>query len=246
MEKANPFLTVPVAILIGSVIIGLSLMISSGVIKLGSGTYQASVATAPTQQAAPAGQAVAKTETDIVKGLKDLAAKLNLDQNKFNSCLDSGSKAALVKADLDEGSQAGVNGTPGFFVNGRSLSGAQPYAQFKTIIDEELAGAPAGTQRQNVSAGNLPVLGNTNAPVTIIEFSDYQCPFCEAFFTQTEPQIKKDYIDSGKVKFYYRDYPLSQIHPGAQKAAEAARCAGDQNKYWQYHDLVFQNQKTLF
>ncbi len=247
MEKTNSFLTIPVAILIGSVVIGLSLMISSGVIKLGSaGSYQAPAPTAPTGQA-PSGQAVAKTEADIIKGLKDLAKNLGLDQNKFSSCLDSGSKADLVKADLDEGSKVGVNGTPGFFVNGRTLSGAQPYAQFKTIIDEELSGsAPANTQRQNVPVGNLPVLGNPNAPVTIIEFSDYQCPFCEAFFTQTEPQIKKDYIDSGKVKFYYRDYPLSQIHPGAQKAAEAARCAGDQNKYWQYHDSVFQNQKTLF
>lgn len=200
-------------------------------------------AAAPAQPSAPQ----AKTEAEIVNGLKEQAKTLGLDANKFDSCLESGDKASLVSKDLADGSKAGVNGTPAFFVNGRLISGAVPFDQFKTIIDEELSGnAAANTKRETVDVGDLPVLGQESSKITLIEFSDYQCPFCGRFYSQTEGQIKKEYIDKGLVKFYYRDFPLSQIHPGAQKAAEAARCAGDQGKYWEYHDLVFQNQNDIF
>ena len=83
------------------------------------------------------------------------------------------------------------------------------------------------------------VKGKKNAPVTIIEFSDFECPFCANFYAQTLPQIEKKYIDTGKVKFVYRDYPLD-FHQQAQKAAEAAECAGEQNKYYEMHDLLFE------
>jgi len=83
------------------------------------------------------------------------------------------------------------------------------------------------------------VWGKDNAPVTIVEWSDYECPYCEAFYTQTEAQIMKNYVDTGKVKFVYRDFPLS-FHPQAQKAAEAAECAGEQGKYKEMHDTLFE------
>jgi len=95
----------------------------------------------------------------------------------------------------------------------------------------------------DVSADDDPVLGEKDAPVTIIEFSDFQCPFCERFYSQTLEQIKTNYIDTGKVKLIYRDFPLDSIHPMAQKAAEAAECADEQGKYWEYHDKLFQNQE---
>ena len=82
------------------------------------------------------------------------------------------------------------------------------------------------------------VLGDDNAPVTIVEFSDYECPFCGRFYSQTLGQIKEQYIKTGKVKLVYRDFPLS-FHPQAQKAAETAECAGEQGKYWEMHDLLF-------
>lgn len=249
MDSPKPFLSTPIAVILGAGIISIAILLSGGIIKIGKPSTSQGVAgaQAPAQPAEAQLPPQAKTEAEIVKNLKSTAGKLRLDQNKFDSCLDSGDKASAVRADLDEGSKAGVNGTPAFFINGRILSGAQPFEQFKTIIDEELNGtAPATTTRATVDNGNLPLLGNTNARITLIEFSDYQCPFCERFFTQTEGQIKKEYIDTGKVKFYYRDFPLSQIHPGAQKGAEAARCAGDQNKYWEYHDSLFQNQTTIF
>lgn len=244
MDHPKQFLTTPMAVLIGSAIVSFSILISGGIINIG----KISPSSPPSQAVAePQQPQAAKTEADMVNSLKSIAAKIGLDQGKFNSCLDSGQKAPMVQADLDEGSAAGVNGTPAFFINGRLISGAVPFDQFKKVIDEELSGsAPANTERKTVNVGNLPALGNANAKVTIVEFSDYQCPFCERFFTQTEGQIKKEYVDTGKVKFYYRDFPLTQIHPGAQKGAEAARCAGDQNKYWEFHDAVFQNQASIF
>lgn len=93
-------------------------------------------------------------------------------------------------------------------------------------------------------AGN-PTLGKSDAPLTLIEFSDYQCPFCKKFFQATLPTLKTEYIETGKVRYVYRDFPIDRIHPHARKAAEAAHCAGDQDKYWQMHDLLFQNQQAL-
>lgn len=243
IEKKVP---VSAAILIGSLMISLSILLSGGVLTIQGSKPSSSgstlAVTAP-PQAAPAG----KTQADMVKNLKDFAGKLGLDQSKFDACLDSGEKASLVSADLNDGNVLGVNGTPAFLVNGRPMfQGAVPYAQFKSLLDEELNNPPSNIERKTVSVGNSPVRGDVNAKVTMIEFSDYQCPFCEKFYQESEKQIKKDYVDTGKVKFYYRDFPLSQIHLGAEKGAEAARCAGDQGKYWEYHDLVFENQSTIF
>jgi len=96
-----------------------------------------------------------------------------------------------------------------------------------------------------LNVGRSPSLGKPDAPVTIIEFSDYQCPFCERFFSTTLPALKADYIATGKVRYVFRDFPLDSIHPQARKAAEAAHCAGEQGKYWEMHDRLFKNQRAL-
>jgi protein-disulfide isomerase len=96
-----------------------------------------------------------------------------------------------------------------------------------------------------VSGGNGPSLGKPDAPVTIIEFSDYQCPYCKRHVDQTMPRLLDDYVKKGTVRYAFRDFPLTEIHPLAAKAAEAARCAGDQGKYWEMHDRLFGNQKDL-
>ncbi len=93
----------------------------------------------------------------------------------------------------------------------------------------------------NVSVDDDPFKGPEDAPVTIVEFSDYQCPYCKIFFDQTFNHILTLY--EGNVKFVYRDFPLG-FHQYAQKAAEAAECADDQGKFWEYHDKLFQNQET--
>ena len=83
------------------------------------------------------------------------------------------------------------------------------------------------------------VKGDKDAPVTIVEWSDYECPFCARFYSETEKLIDEQYVKTGKVRFVYRDYPLP-FHQNAQKAAEAAECAGDQGKFWEMHNLLFE------
>jgi len=110
-------------------------------------------------------------------------------------------------------------------------------------------GAPSQPSQVTASADDDAVLGDKNAPVTIIEFSDYQCPFCRKFWTETFNQIKRDYIDTGKVKFVYRDFPLGSIHPAAEPAAQAAECARFVGKsdeaYYKMHDKIFQEGNIL-
>lgn len=84
------------------------------------------------------------------------------------------------------------------------------------------------------------VNGDADAPVTIVEFSDFECPFCARFYSQTYKQIEEQYIKTGKVKLVYRDFPLG-FHANAQKAAEAAECAGEQGKYYEMHDILFED-----
>ena len=93
-----------------------------------------------------------------------------------------------------------------------------------------------------ISADNDPVIGNPDAPITIIEFSDFQCPFCARFYTQTLPLIYEEYIDQGKVKLVFRDYPIQSIHPNAVPASVASECANEQGKFKDMHDMLFENQ----
>jgi protein-disulfide isomerase len=97
----------------------------------------------------------------------------------------------------------------------------------------------------DISIEGDPVMGDKDAKVTLVEFTDYQCLFCGRAFQQTYPQIVADYVKTGKVKYVLHDFPLDQLHSNAFKAAQAARCAGDQGKYWEMHDKLFQNQKAL-
>ena len=92
----------------------------------------------------------------------------------------------------------------------------------------------------NVGSGHFPAKGNTKAKVTIIEFADFRCPFCEQFFTNTEPQLFKDYVDTGKVQFYFRQYPF--LGSASTVAADAAECANDQNKFWDFYSYLYKNQ----
>jgi len=94
----------------------------------------------------------------------------------------------------------------------------------------------------DIETDGFPSLGPANAPITIVEFSDYQCPFCYRWRMQVYDQLLAEYPD--KLRFVYRNFPLS-FHQNAFGAAEAALCAGDQNKYWEYHDALFDNYNTL-
>lgn len=103
---------------------------------------------------------------------------------------------------------------------------------------------PPAPRNARVSSKGRPALGDKNAPLTLVEFSDYQCPFCKRFYNQTLSKIKTEYIDQGKLRLVYKDLPLP-FHKQAYGAAVAAHCAGAQGKYWEMHDMLFENNPKL-
>jgi len=120
-----------------------------------------------------------------------------------------------------------------------AVAPTQQAAQAPTQPTQQAPQAPTGPVK--VASADAPVLGNKNAPVTLIEFSDYECPFCKRSFDQLLPELKKNYINSGKLKLVYRNLPLP-FHQNAHKEAEAALCAWDQGGdsiYFKYHDQIF-------
>ena len=109
---------------------------------------------------------------------------------------------------------------------------------------QQAPSVPPKPENLTVKGDAIYVLGKSDAPLTLVEFTDYQCPFCGRFETTTFPEIKKNYIDTGKVRFILRDLPLD-FHPFALKAAQSVHCAGDQGKYWEMKELVFKNQNKI-
>lgn len=107
------------------------------------------------------------------------------------------------------------------------------------------AAAAPGFSPREVSIDNAPVLGDENATVTLMEFSDYQCPFCSRHYREVMPTLVEDYVESGKLKIVMRENPIMSIHSRAMPASQAALCAKDQGKYWEMHDMIFDNQREL-
>ncbi len=185
------------------------------------------------------------------------ASEIGVDAAAFNECLTSDRFAEAVQADLVEGLNFGVQGTPTFFIDGQPFVGAQPIQNFRqaiAMVQEGLSIAPPPQPTPAPEPTPVPltediplddaagIKGDPNAPVVIVEYSDYQCPFCLRHFSEVLPKLQP-YIDDGTVLYVFKDFPLTSIHPQAPKAAEAARCAGDQEAYWAMHDLLFQNQQ---
>jgi protein-disulfide isomerase len=116
----------------------------------------------------------------------------------------------------------------------QNTAAAQPAAQAQQTPP------PAGAPVNITLKSNTPYLGSSSAKVTVVEFADYECPFCEEFYKTVFPELKAKYIDTGKIKFVYQDFAF--LGPDSNTAAEASHCAADQNKFWQYHDYLFNNQ----
>ena len=176
----------------------------------------------------------------------------------ISQCLAEGQFANEVKANVAEGASLGVNGTPAFFINGYPVSGARPYELFEYAIglaeedrlaeayqpEEQAPPPPEPPTQIDMVLSDAPRKGSPDAPITIVEYSDYQCPFCSRYFNETMPQIQP-FIDDGTIQYVFKDFPLLNIHPQAQKAHEAAHCArelGGEGAYWVMHDLLFANQ----
>jgi len=100
-------------------------------------------------------------------------------------------------------------------------------------------------QEAPISIAHAPSLGKEDAKVTMIEFSDFQCPYCGRHYRETMPKIEKEYIETGKVRYVFRDFPIDSLHPQSPKAHEAANCANDQGKYWEMWNALFSNQKQM-
>jgi protein-disulfide isomerase len=207
--------------------------------------------------------------------LEKYAQELQLNMGKFKSALDSGKFKKEIEDDKALAGKVGARGTPHFFINGVRLSGAQPFENFKTAVEdalkraqpqidkglkgdalydalmanaqEEFKGAPAGGAPEvdnkvyEVDSSRAPSKGGKNAKVTIVAFSEFQCPFC----SRVLPSIKgleAKYGDKIKVAFMHQPLPF---HQDAPLAAEASMAAHEQGKFWEYHDILFQNQKAL-
>lgn len=122
----------------------------------------------------------------------------------------------------------------GWLAWGRGAGGSD--ANTQVTIDDNV-------KRYKVTADGNPSTGPQDAPVTIVEFSDYQCPYCGRWYNEVYARLMQAY--PGKIRFVYRDFPLYSIHPEAGPAAEAANCAGEQHYYWQFHDALFQQKEGL-
>lgn len=187
--------------------------------------------------------------------LKGYAKQIGLDTDKFNSCLDSNKYQTKVDNDVIYASELGVAGTPGFYVNGHYIDGLISYPNLKQVLDFELSGgdwnkAPEGVLNDATSYSldidivNSQTKGNKDAKVVLIEFADFECPYCNDFFNDTESQLIKDYVDTGKVFFVFKNYPIILAHPRSYKAAEAGECAAEQGKFWEMHNAIFSSSRS--
>ena len=113
----------------------------------------------------------------------------------------------------------------------------------KVLIPQGRA-KPTLVKMARVSTLGNPSLGNLEAPVTIVEFTDYQCPYCQKFYSKAYKELKTQYVEAGKLRFVLRDLPLP-IHLHAKPAAISAHCAGEQNKFWEMHDALFEGEGKL-
>ena len=207
-------------------------------------------------------------ETAAINAFADLAKEIGIDSDALVSCIALGEQREQVLANQQESFALGVNSTPTFYINGYPLRGAQPIEVFEGVAElietgqlearlelqmqQAYAQAQAqATQQAQPAPPSGPVdvpiegayaIGDPNAPVTIVEYTDYECPFCSRHYAQTFLQLKEDYIDAGLVYYVFKDFPLTQIHPDAVLAANAARCAGEQEAYPAMHGALFANQ----
>ncbi|HIQ04271.1 MAG TPA: DsbA family protein, partial [Anaerolineae bacterium] len=204
-------------------------------------------------------QSTWKGKRDVRQVVLDAAAELGYDTTALSTCMDASSTLQAIRADYQETQRYGFRGTPSFVINGRLIPGFLPWERFGPLVEASLAEALGKPLPDGFVAAPRPdssqpppdadfeeeafaVDGASDAPVTIVEFSDYQCPYCQRFYRETKPLLDERYITTGKVRFVYKDFPLDRIHPQARTAAEAAECAGAQGSYWPMHNRIFEGK----
>jgi len=180
--------------------------------------------------------------------LSSIIESAGANANNVQTCMSNGEFSKAVSDESAAGQKAGVNGTPGNFIvvgnnQGEAIAGALPFEQLKPILDQYIA---SGKTANTVALTDLPAVseadhlrGEKGAKITIVEYSDFDCPFCFRFHT-TMQQVLDEY--DGQVNWVYRDFPLPQLHPNAPKLAEAAECIASQNgeeAFWKFADAYY-------
>jgi protein-disulfide isomerase len=194
--------------------------------------------------------------------LAGLAEEVGADMQAYAACVEEGNQAAKVAASVEEGRGRGYHGTPSFRFSSTgsdqsyALSGAHPMARFVRYADPLIAGeAPPedpkpeppelplwakaeglapDPERPGFNLAGDAYKGNPNAKIVVVEFNDFQCPACQKHALEAQPVIDQELIDTGKVLWVDKQFPL-RVHPYAAVAAAAVECAGDQHRYWQMH-----------
>jgi protein-disulfide isomerase len=169
------------------------------------------------------------------------ARQIGLNVQQFQKALDSHEFATAVRESVAEGEALGVDATPTFFLNGQKVSGMQSLQDMEQRVRVALHEPEPATKREEMVAANSPVRGSPDSPVTIVEYADFQCPYCSKAEYPLE-QVLREY--PGKVKLVYKNFPLD-FHENAMPAARAALAAGEQGKFWEMHDLIFSHQSSI-
>jgi protein-disulfide isomerase len=175
--------------------------------------------------------------------LLEYARQLNLNLPLFQKRLQSGYYKTAIASDWNMAESLGVESTPTFFVNGQKLVGEQTPEQLQSAIEGRTAPVPSGPAASvaSLDLSHSPFLGPANAPITIVEFSDLQCPFC-ARVVPTIKALMAQYPT--QIKFVFKNFPLD-FHADSRLAHQAALAAAEQGKFWEMHDLVFANQESM-
>lgn len=190
-------------------------------------------------------------------GVFEIAKKVGLNEASFKQCLEDPKTKEKVDTIVNRGRMYGVQGTPSTFLNGREVGGARPVENFQAVVDylmdpvkysapaflypqPETAQEPEPIKPIQFSAEDLkgrPSMGPEDAAVTLVEFSDFHCPFC-ARLSPTLDQLVKNH--EGRIRRVWWHSPLP-MHPNASQAHAASECANEQGKFWEYHSLIFQD-----
>ncbi len=227
-------------------------LIAGAILTFASGSMPKSVVVQGNGGTAPNPQAPQAPQAKVEDRMLGYAEEIGLDGDDFTACVGSGKFEDKINKQMADGQTAGVSGTPGNIIldmktgKGIVISGAQPLANFKKTIDAMLKDPTAAMKEPGVTLAGpvVPVSttednvrGAANAKIALIEYSDYECPFCHAVHP-TYQQLMKDY--DGQVMWVYRHFPLS-FHPEAMPLAVGAECAGElggSDAYWAFSDKV--------
>lgn len=270
-DKKGFSFSTPMAIVVAGVLVAGSILAKDYVFKSPTTKQQANE---PAKE-----EVLAERNPQAGLTLGDLAKQIGLDESKFASCLAASPYFEQVEKDNSEFEKATEEiakmpdkgrGVPAYFINDRFVMGAYSYRKFKEFVEDELSGKRSLESSPDFEIYKVsspvgygesdPVKGDETAKITIIEFSDFLCPFCGASAGSEQgvagmkqrdpswepivPTLIKEYVDTGKVRLVFRNY--TRVHgEGAVKLANAALCAKDQGKYWEMHDAIFANQANL-